>query len=607
MQTSLANMDSPVVLHVAKHFHESSRILHQACFRNGDVRSGAAFCYSFDPGANAPFRDALINHAIAKFGGILVGDVANLLVDSLLSPELRVGALYLAGYIADPTLSSAIANCWEHFGTTPDTLPAFIWAGCQCAGESPEHTLDPIFDYWASLPEPDEKRANKPHRFIVDDHGIQFGFTRTPPRRAIKYLIKQALRPELRWPITVLLERVDDSDVITFIANERARLARELEGTDRFSPWLSTGGMRERRPLGTTSRTVLQKLWENETADRHLRNRAFELWAPDATGNELPLLEHIDSASVLFDRALRLRVKLGDLTAIPAFRDKIRTAERRSYWWQFAREFWCEELTEQLEEELAQRGRECTPTWDKSGYETDMFVSELIMKLDSETAERLLTKHWSHLQYDPDFIQAALFVATEKCCALVKDAINRAPDPRKLLKYLDHHWHVGGTSQHGRLTPLRLSAIEPYLDFLEEMPISSLWTACNVDGFYEWRRTHLDHRIPEKWRRQQGTADADLIAALDDIAEKDAHRWPFHWLEQFEERGDPPERALAIVRQWLANRTSMKAYEVAAECIVLNGRRSDVGILTAPEMPRGEEADAIYRDTRFAVFNRTLI
>lgn len=607
MQTILANLDAPVVLHVAKHFHENSHILHQACFRNGDVRCGAAFCYSLDPGTNAPFRDSLVNHTIKNFGSILIGDLSSLLVDPLLSPELRIGALYLAGYVADPALHDAIAHSWKHFDRTPDSLPAFIWASCHCVSALSEQILDPVFDYWASLPERDDKTPNEPHRFIVDDHGIQFGFARNPPSRAMKYLIKQALRPELRWPITVLLECVDDPEAVIFIAQERARIARELEGTDRFSPWLSRGGMRERQPLGTPSRTALRQLWEDETADRHLRNRAFELWAPDATGNELPLVRRIGSTSVLFDRALPLRVKLGDLTAIPAFRDKIRTTQHRSYWWQFAREFWCAEFTEQLEEELTQRSRECSPTWEKSNYETDRIVSELIMKLDSETAERLLVTHWSHLQYDPDFIQAALFVATEKCRALVKDALDRAPDPRELLKHLDHRWYIGGTQHYGRLTAARLSAIEPYLDLLEEIPIGSLWTACNVDEFYEWRRANLDHRIPDKWRRREGTTDADLIAGLDETAQKDTHHWAFYWLERFEERGDPPERALAIVRQWLANNTTIKAYEIAAECVMLRGRRSDLNILISPELPSGEEVDAIYRNTRFAVFNRTLI
>lgn len=607
MQTILANIDAPVVLHIAEHFQETTRILHQACFRNGNVGSGAALCYSLDPGTNAPFRDALITHTLNKFGSRLVGDVAGLLVDHLLSPELRTGGLYLAGHVADPALSHAIAHCWEHFGRTPDSLPAFIWAACRCAGESPEQTLDPILDYWASLP---EGQDNAPRGLAVYNHGIHWGFARTPPIKTINYLIKQALRPELRWPITLLLEYVDDPDVVVFIANEQARVARDLEGTDRFSPWLSINGMMskigENRPLGTASRKALQKLWENEYADQHLRIRTFKLWASDATDNELPFISQIDSSSVLFDRALGLRVKLGDLTAIPAFRNKIRTADNRAYWWQFARYFWCNELTEQLEEELSQRVIQCTPTWERPGYATDWIVSELIMKLDSNTAERLLAKHWSHLRYDRHFIQVALFVATEKCCALVKDTFDQAPDQRKLLQHIDHRWQIGGTKQRGQLTAKQLAALEPYLDFLEETPIHSLWTACNVDGFFEWRRTHLDHCIPENSRHYQGTTDADLMAGLDEMA-KNPNHWPFDWIEQFEERGDPPERALAIVRQWLTSNSTIEAYELAAECVVARGQRSDVTILSSQRMPVGTEAAAILRDARFAVFNRTLI
>ena len=607
MQSILTNIDAPVVLQIAKHFTEGGRLLDQARFRNGDARSGAAFCYGVDPGVGAPFRDALVSHAKEKFGPKLLEDLQVALLDPELSPRLRTGALYLAGFVSDPALSDAITACWRNSGGTPEYLPAFVWAGCQCASECPEQMLDPIFDYWASLPDRNENDRDSPHRFVVDDDGIQFGFTRNPPAKAIRYLIGQAVRPELRWPITILLECVDHPDAVAFIAKERAFVAREIEGTDRFSPWLSIGGMRERRPLSATSRGRLQILWEEETSDRHLRNRSFELWALNATRKDLPLIQHIQAGNVLYDRSLQLRIKLGDQTAVSAFRDKIRTAQHRVYWWQFAREFWCEELTEQLEEELAQRGREFFPTWEKSAYETDMLTSELIMKLEPDTAESLLIRHWPHLHYDAHFVHAALFVATEKCCALVKETVDKSPDPKKLLEYMDHRWRIGGTEQRGRLNAARLAAIEPYLDLLGEMPIDSLWTACNVDGFFEWRRIHLDHRIPEKWRRRQGIDDADLFAGLDEIASRENHWWPGHWLERFEERGDAPERALTIVRKWLTDRKTLKAYDVAAECIALSGRRSDLGILTIPGVPTGPEAEAIGTDTHFAVCHRTLI
>jgi hypothetical protein len=605
IQATLANVDAPVVLEICKHFAESSHMLAQARFRNGDIRSGATFCYNFEPHLNASFRDELIRHTQAAFGSKLVEDLRGLLLNPQLPPKLRMGALYLAGFLADASLINSIAACWNNFGRTPEFLPAFVWAGCQCARELSAPLLDPIFDYWGSLPDCDDNDRTKPHRFmVVDEMGA--AFHRSPPT-ALAYLIAQAERPELRSPISLLLDYMDHPKAVEFIARERARVARESEGTDLLYPWLSDSGMRAKHPLGNESRELLRTLWENEFADRHLRERAFEIWALNATRDDTSRAQSIDAESVLFDRALRLRIKLRDPSAVPAFREKIQTARHRSYWWQFARDFWCGQLTEQLDEELGQRGRECSPCWDEPHYETDWIVAELMAGLDPATAERLLVKHWSHLRYEPQFVQTALFVATEKCRSLAKESIKQSPDPRKLLQYIDHHWHIGGTEQRGRLVAERLAAIEPYLDLLEEMPILSIWTACNLDGFYEWRRKHLDHRIAEKYRDRHGTSDMDLFAHLDGLAEKGGPRWLDHWLDEFDERGDPAGRALAIVREWLMARKTMQAYEIAAECIVLRGRRADVDILAIPGLPNASEAVAIRTDTRFAVFNRTLV
>ena len=40
----------------------------------------------------------------------------------------------------------------------------------------------------------------------------------------------------------------------------------------------------------------------------------------------------------------------------------------------------------------------------------------MIMRLPVEEAERLLLKHWDHLKFSTQFVQAALYVATPLCC-----------------------------------------------------------------------------------------------------------------------------------------------------------------------------------------------
>jgi hypothetical protein len=609
MHAVLAEIDSTVTLQIASRFQQSGWSLDFAKFRNGDLLRGAAVCYDLDPHSNAPYRDALIQHVIDREPA-LIEKLGVQLTDPELPFKLRIGTLYLAGFIANPNLSNAIATCWLMFGNTPDYLPAFIWAACQCSDEHPEHLLDPIFEYWASLPERDEKDDSKPHRNLIYDRGIQWGFARLVPKATLQYLIAKAELEELRWPITMLIEHVDHPDSIAFIAQERARIARQIEGTGRFSPWLSIGSAsldKRNCTLSAISRERLRQIWEAEDADAHLRERAFELWAINAKQDEIPYLLNPLPIEKLRDRTLQLRVRLGDLSAIPEFRQKIRSAKHPSYWWQFARDFWCAELLEQLDEELTCRGESIDPTWDKSDYDSDWITSDLIMKISSSDAEELLVKHWPHLQYDDNFVQAALFVATPRSLTLAENSIKECPTPNEFFKYLDHRWAIGGSEQRDRLTIDRLNAIEPYLDLLGDSTIHSLWEACNVHAFHEWRRTHLDHRLTLQWSGRCGIDDLALFAELDQLATEDSRRWPDFWLNQFDERGDPPDRALNIVRKWLAARRTLPALQIAAKCIALRGRRSDLEILDIAEAPAGTEADEIRQDARFAVFRRSIV
>jgi hypothetical protein len=603
MQVILASMDHPIVCVLAARFREKSRALTQACFRNGDIRSGAAFCYRYYPGMDAPSRDVVIRHTSHRIGEQLLTDLASLLMEPDLEQQQRVGALYLAGHLASPLLNLAIERNWRLSGRSPETLPAFLWAACCCASTDSVALIGAICDYWAELPEREQGANSPPHRHLPHDHGIHYAFRRSPPVHAIPILIEQAQRPELRWPIISLLDSVDDPTAVLFLAREHAEIARASGTTESSSLWL-LGGWPDKVIFGTASRAALQELWRNSRSDSHLRRAAFSLWSLNAMPTELPLLQEFDEEDSLYDRILQSRIRLQDHSAIPKYRAGLQADTDRSFWWQFGRYFWCQELTEQLEQELQRRSIEFSPTWENAYFQTDWIVSELLQKLEPHVASNILHKHWGHLRFQPRFVQAALFVATDTCCALARDAIEGIPDPREALKYIDHSWRLGGTAERGRLSLARLAAIEPYLSLLDDSVLGSFWTACNVDGFVQWRRLHLDHRTPNGTRRFHGTTDEDLFNALDELAAGD-QRWSDFWLEQFDERHDPPDRAFQVLRRWLDARRTPEAFEIVAECIALRGRRQDIDILDNFGHG-GTELAAIRKDTLFAVWNRTL-
>ena len=66
------------------------------------------------------------------------------------------------------------------------------------------------------------------------------------------------------------------------------------------------------------------------------------------------------------------------------------------------------------------------------------------MDFDELKAEDLLVRNWEHLKYTGIFVQAALFVGTERCRSLVAAAVQESPEPKRLFTFLGSHWQMGG-------------------------------------------------------------------------------------------------------------------------------------------------------------------
>lgn len=73
-----------------------------AGLRNNDIGSGINLCRSLEPGTNAHWRDQAVDHAIAHFGKRLINALDQVLKKQDISNAKTIGALRLAGHIADP-------------------------------------------------------------------------------------------------------------------------------------------------------------------------------------------------------------------------------------------------------------------------------------------------------------------------------------------------------------------------------------------------------------------------------------------------------------------------------------------------------------------------
>jgi hypothetical protein len=607
----LAQMESPDVITLIKRMPVGGTTAQFARLRNGDIFGGIELCQKIDFGSIAPWRDSQIEHAKARFGKRLISELAEILQQIGLGDDMRAGALRLAGHLADPALFDAIAVSWEIDEARGDHLQDYLWAGAQCCSDQPAKVLGPVCDAWAALSNVPEKEHHSSPRNSLAAYNVRYGFQQWPPVRAIKYLIERASQTELNWPITFLLHGLDNPDSLEFTALQLANTARRQNETGSFSPLAMSATDRwdpDRRrgatPMSHISKSHLLKLWTGPTADSYLREQAFRLWSASQIDGDLTILREIDSSDNLYSTALFQRIRRSDITAIPALLEKIKT-ERESYWWQAGRYLWSDALTEALDESFVRRGETAERIWDAPETLDDWITSENLLRLHPNVAENLLVKHWDHLRYAPNFVHAALFVATPRLRQLADAAIAECSDQRKLMEHIDTHYNIkpGGGSGVTRLE--QVEALVPYFGLLSDAAIDHFWRLCNDRGWFELRRVHLDSRLTHL-RYTELLGEENTFRALDEFVAKDRLHSIDHYLDRLLTAGVTLDQAVKEFSGWLISRGTIDALRVMAAVLVHIGRRIDLPILRSMNLEPSDAADDIITDTTFAVMRRTL-
>ena len=98
--------------------------------------------------------------------------------------------------------------------------------------------------------------------------------------------------------------------------------------------------------MSRESKDRLLSLWRNQQNDEYIRKQAFRFWATTKTDEDLNILRSVDSSGPLVESALWERLKRSDRTAVPGLLLKLKgETNKRSYWWQYARAIWCDELS----------------------------------------------------------------------------------------------------------------------------------------------------------------------------------------------------------------------------------------------------------------------
>ena len=602
--------DSSAVLEITDSLPKWSLFL-LARLRNGDALSGASYCEDrrhFEPSVNNSLRDLIIEKAKSQHKEKLITDLKQLLHSSTIKDEIRAGALIITGFLGFSEFKDDIMACWEKITIKTEFIDKVIWAASQCCMDEPEKYLSPLMQYWASLP--DEENSDWSQKNSIANN-LQFALARGIHNKGVKFFISCCdLYESLRWPITIMLHRIDDPDAIEFIVQGAANIQRRIAGTDRFSPWVSTLTDTWDKPLGRgrklskESLSRLKTLWENLRNDEYLIKQAFRFWLTGINLKEIDVLRTIPKG-FLYNNALWKRVELGDHSAVKELIPILRT---ETHWFHIAPHVWCDDLINPTTQHL-KSFKDNIPS-DFSGGRLDAHyqLSKFLMMIPGKDAEKLLSQHWEYIGYSGLFIQTALYVGTPRCLELAKSSINLCPTSVPIFEHLNSSFGFMEIHRQKLVKIEHLKNLLPYLDRLSKYELWQCAEVCQRLGIPEWSNQHLSKLLDEKNRKRYHPSDDNLLQELDKlVADKNGVWRVKYWLEEFDKRHESQIRIMNIIDRWLSTHSSIDGLKIVAVCLEFIGTRKDLSILDKYKIEGDpEEILKIKTNTKFGLYRRTL-
>ena len=610
----LSEIDAPYVTSLVQCFRNEQNDWWglRARFRNGDIMAGIKLCFESGPGITVVGHLELIDHVQRCRGASLVRTLDELLRHDQLTPAGKSGALRLAGHLGDPTLAGAIEMSWLADTGRDERLADYLWAGGQCCTDDAARLLAPICDSWAELPDEAEGEHSDSPRNSLAAHEIRWAFRYRLPESAVRYFIERGKSPELQWPITFMLHSIDHPDAVEFVVRELIATDDRLEGTESFSHFALTARDEwERRQeetgraMSDASRNRLHELWTSKQNGKHLRNRAFQLWCSTTVEGDIPILQSIPGGDDLENAALFQRLRRGDNEAITGLVEKLRQDEG-GFWWQAGRYIWSDELTESLDKTLGRRGNRVEWAWDSNDDDwLDWILSERLTELPTRTAEELLIKHWGHLRFSSLYVQAALHTATPRLTEVAEQAIAECPNVKSMFKHISMNFKIWTKGRTGITRTAQIEALLPYFDHLDDNEVRQLWEVCNNNGWFEFRRRHLDSRVKPNSVNVY-VDDNRAMAGLDYMFAKGHLFWVDHWTERILKTGVSVDHMMEVVRSWLIGQTDIGALKMAADIVIHAGQRRHLGILSSHDIEAVDRTVPIIANACFALKRQSL-
>jgi len=261
----------------------------------------------------------------------------------------------------------------------------------------------------------------------------------------------------------------------------------EKKGT--FSPWSTilqdawdpTRNLGHR--LSADSQSAIRALWESPERDAWLKRGAFTFWVKSV--DDLAALRGIPPEHPHFKTALWRRALLGDVTAVPYIKS-ILTSNR--HWFRVVAPIWCAEFSDATNQVLLAL-REQTPPDFSGGQSNDHYMlADLLRDIPGEDAEKLLVKHWDHLQYSRRFVQVALYLGTEQCMTLANATLQKWPPHIDAFEHLGNFFGFRVYGLWDRLSKDHMETLRPHLKRLDNHTIVDMVEFLQPFPFKSMRR-----------------------------------------------------------------------------------------------------------------------
>lgn len=605
----LAEIDSPKVLALTVFFPDENRYYswYQARFRNGDLEAGFRLLTMFGSlGVTVPGREELLAHIFAHFGLNLIEPLQRLLSTQELDSTSRKGGLLLAGYLGAPALAQAIHSSWSIDKFADYHLEEYLWAAARCYDGIESNTLRLICDAWAEIPD-DESSKRSRSQFAA--YGLSWEFRRYLPSAAIPFFVEMANADErLAWPITYMMRDFDHPLAVEHIARFLADRDRNSESGSmdlaHFS--LLDGWKRQQReqglPMSPAVKDRLLGLVLNAESDIFLRRNAFSVWEATQSQRDLEQIQNIERDSDLYERAIWARARRKDKTVIPQLLELIRS--RPDYWWQAGRYLWSAEMTQELHRSItivAERLKS-QPT---SALGLDWILSELLMEIDGQSAEKILIEEWDGLKHSAFFVQAAIYFASPLLAEKAKEAVKQANDPAKLFEHVTGHMGWRWQGRTGITTIKQVELLCEFADYLPDHEIHALWEICNKYGWTDFRKSHLDGRLSQTEHfAKRNPSEIDVSVFDSELAGRSLGGTAF-WFDQYLREGHTVSALMDALFDWLDKNRTVPALRLLAEIFYTSARRCDLDRII--QYTEGwPEAQEVVADFSFAVRYRTL-